>query len=91
MIVKGKEFSEETIIAALQKHCNFEEKKQYVFQSGDIVTCDSYPRIILKRGGKLVAFVSGGLEANIGQIAFECSGYKKVGTLNDFIKNLKEN
>ena len=82
--IKGKQFSEETVIEALEKHCNF--KEPYVFQSGDIITFGNRLRIMLKIGSELTAFRSDGIMMANSQKDFEGCCYKKVGTLNDFIK-----
>lgn len=97
MIIRGKEFSEETIAEALQKHCNFEEKKKIdIFQTGDVVLFDdwggnSFYRILLRYKGELLSFDLNGQwldkEHNKRQNHFKLLGYKKVGTLADFIKN----
>ena len=81
--VRGKQFSEETIVTALRKHCNFGQP--YIFQSGDIVTCNGFSRIILEISpGKLVAFDSNGYKGAVGQCKFEECDYIKVGNLNNF-------
>lgn len=93
MIIRGKEFSEETIVEALQKHCNFEEKKKIdIFQTGDVVLFDdwggnSFYRILLRYKGELLSFNLDGQWVDKGQNHFKLLGYKKVGTLADFIKN----
>lgn len=86
--IKGKQFSEETIVEALMKHCNFEEEKEkYIFQAGDIAKFGIHLRIIVWVNGNLVACDGGGYCVARGQAEFESCGYKKIGILTDFIKN----
>ena len=89
MIIKGKEFSEDTIAEALQKHCNFEEKP-YIFQAGDVVTCCGCSRIILETlSNEFISFdVRDGTELLKGQEMFETYRYKKIGTLTDYINQI---
>jgi len=84
--IRGKEFSEETIVEALQKHCNFEEKK-YILQAGDVVVnSDGQHRVIVGYVQPIAYNLSGNRMSEV-QSEFEYFGYKKIGTLTDFIKN----
>lgn len=88
--VRGKTFSVETVVEALQKHCNFEEEKPYVFQAGDVAIAPHYSnalRIICKdnKGGIMSVNIDGYVQSQ-SQSNFESNGYKKIGRLSDFIK-----
>lgn len=84
--IRNKQFSEETIIAALQKHCNFEGKK-YIFKAGDVARHqDGSYRIIIGFSHPISYDLYGNKASNC-QKDFEFYGYKKVGILNDFIKD----
>lgn len=88
--IRGKQFSEETIVEALEKHCNFEEEK-YIFQPGDVVVNRGGDfRIIV--GNVFSNFASYNLQgykqSNL-QEDFEYWGYKKIGTLTNYIKEKK--
>ena len=83
--IDGREFSEDTIKAALKAHCEFEEK--YVFKAGDVAKGDhSTIRIIVMLEGKLKSFNSNGDYMITGQEKFETMGYRKIGTISDYIK-----
>ena len=86
MIIRGKEFSEETIVEALQKHCNFEEKK-YIFKAGDVVINKEGEYRVIVQGfvDDLVSYDKRGGKMSSGQKEFEYWEYKKVGTLEDYI------
>jgi len=84
--VRGKTFSEATVVEALQKHCNFEPEKRDIFQPGDIVVNKWGDRRIICVGGKgdLTAIdFNGKHQSNLADFK-EC-GYRKIGLLSNFI------
>ena len=83
--IRGKQFSEETIVKALEKHCNFEQP--YIFQLGDVVDNNvGGRRIIVRHKHGLFAVNLCGIIMAEGQSEFEISDYRKIGTLADFIE-----
>jgi len=85
--IKGKKFSEETIVEALKAHVGFEET--YQFKAGDVCINDfGDKRIICKSNSasELVSFNSEGKAQSVGQSGFELMGYEKIGELKDFLK-----
>jgi len=80
--IRGKQFSEDTIAKALEKHCNFE--KPYIFKSGDIVTYNGHPCILLSTDFGLTGFCPDGAITVTGQCAFVEQGYKKVSSLDNY-------
>jgi len=89
--IKGREISEETVIEALKKHCNFEEKfkEKYIFQAGDIaVNCNKEKRIIVGTCGRLVSIDANGNEQSKSQQSFESWGYEKIGKLKDLLEKI---
>ncbi len=62
--------------------------KPYVFQAGDVATCEGSIRIIVQsRDSEMLAFNERGTWETVrGQAGFEAYGYKKIGVLSDFIK-----
>jgi len=88
--VKGKDFSEDTIVEALKKQCLFEEEKEeepYVFKVGDVARNRAdKARIILRINGEMRSINNKGIEESEGQHDFEVFGYKLIGVLSDFIK-----
>lgn len=88
--IKGKQFSEETIIVALEKHCNFKGEGTYIFKAGDVVVNSvGNHRVIVWRSGELASYSPQGYFQLVGQQEFENCDYKKVGILSDFINNNK--
>ena len=91
MKIKGIEFSEETIVKALERAgISLEEPKPYQFQAGDVVEYGVGSRriICLTSKGNLEAFGLNGYTkcASGGQKCFENAGYRKIGVLSDYIK-----
>ncbi len=83
--IRGRKFSENTIIEALKAHCDW--KEEIKFEAGDVLTNGLHSiRIIISVDGKLVAY------GNDGRGTIEISElkhmlYKKIGR----IQNIKFN
>lgn len=86
--IKGIEFSEETIVGALEKAgISLEKPKPYQFQAGDVAkSAAGYKRIIVRWNDSLVSFGEDGTKRSEKQSEFEGAGYKKIGELKDCIK-----
>jgi len=96
MKIKGKELSEETIVAACENYgISFEPTQEScLFEEGDVVII-LYEhlvweiRIIIKDytgKGKLMSCDLDGVVVNRGQAGFEQDDYRKIGVLRDYIK-----
>ena len=86
LVVDGKEYSEETVKAALTAHANFEEKP-YQFKMGDVVR-NSYGevKIIFYDMDSLASISTEGRhQHSFGQKMFEEYGYTKIGVLSEYL------
>ena len=87
--IRGQEFSEDTIVEALKKHCGFEKKEEpYQFKEADIVKCGECVRIIVDIDEScikktLISVTLAGVRRAQGQEAFEGNSYRKIGSLRD--------
>jgi len=94
MKIKGIEFSEETIVKALERAgISLEEpEKPYHFQAGDVVKANNGKgeiRIIVQDYDtkRLFSYNLDGICENCsGQHGFEVNHYVKIGVLSDYIK-----
>ena len=84
--IRGKQFSEDIIVEALQKHCNFEEEKPYIFQAGDVAKHRDGDYRIIINFSRPISYDLYGNKASTCQKDFELYGYTKIGTLKDFIQ-----
>lgn len=85
--VKGKKVSESTVVEALEKHCGFEEKKEYVPQAGHVVqSWKGEERFVIKLGcsGELATIDKSGAIISRSRGKFSGCNYKYLGKLNGF-------
>ena len=78
--VRGRQFSEDTIVAALKAHCNW---LSYKPEAGDVLSSGPHSiRIMIETGGKLQAFGNDG-RGVLSLSGLETAGYKKIGRISD--------
>lgn len=89
MLIKGVEFSEETIVGwAKNAGVSFEKPEPYQFKAGDVCKSEyGHLRIICKDANyNLVSNGPDGTFQSSGQDDFNRHLYEKIGELKDYIK-----